>query len=108
MGDRADIYVHEGRRKGVYLYTHWSAEELPGILRKALKRGESRWSDTPYLTRIVFSEMIQGNVMAETGYGISTEKCGDRVIDVNVTSQMVTDYNGVTRSFTSFTRDRLD
>lgn len=29
MGDRANVYVHEGDQPGVYLYTHWSGHELP-------------------------------------------------------------------------------
>ena len=36
-----------------------------------MKRGENRWGDDSYLARIIFSEMIQHEVLKETGYGIS-------------------------------------
>ena len=39
-----------------------------------LKRNQ-RWDDEPYLTRIIFSEMIKDNIEDETGYGISTYIC---------------------------------
>jgi len=54
MGDRANVYIREDNDHGVYLYTHWGGYELPEVVRRALARGESRWSDAPYLARIVF------------------------------------------------------
>lgn len=41
MGDRANAYVHAGEEAGVYLYTHWSGTELPGVVRDAL--ASPRW-----------------------------------------------------------------
>ena len=61
----------------VYLYTHWSGSELIDTLKAALKRGKNRWNDSEYLARIIFSEMVKGDLMAETGYGIGTEMHGD-------------------------------
>jgi len=75
MGDRGNIVVDDGQNKPVFLYTHWTGTELPQILQRALKRGRGRWGDTAYLTRIIFSEMIQNEVLEETGYGISTTLC---------------------------------
>jgi len=75
MGDRGNIVVDDGSNKPVFLYTHWCGTELPQILQRALKRGRGRWGDTPYLTRIIFSEMIRNDVLEETGYGISTSMC---------------------------------
>lgn len=82
MGDRAniaikqnDLQTKDGEPVHIYFYTHWSGEDLPMILQSALRRGEPRWNDTPYLSRIIFSEMIQDDVLDETGYGISTYIC---------------------------------
>lgn len=76
MGDRCNVFVvTEEDGSGVYLYGHWSGHDLGPIVAAALKRGKGRWTDPPYLARIVFSEMIQGSVLDETGFGISTRVC---------------------------------
>lgn len=95
MGDRANVYVHEDTEPGVYLYTHWDGSDLPAIVARALGCGRRRWNDTPYLTRIIFSEMLKGDsdgLNGSTGYGISAEvqDGDDRIVDVDVTSQKVT------------------
>jgi hypothetical protein len=78
MGDRGNIAIkQETKDKAdepvyIYFYSHWTGSALPLILQKALERGRGRWGDESYLNRIIFSEMIQDDVMAETGYGIST------------------------------------
>ena len=89
MGDRGNIKVH-----GVYLYSHWRGSELPKILKNALIRGKGRWNDIPYLTRIIFSEMIKDEIFEETGYGISTDICdnGNEILEVNCNKQEV---NGI-------------
>lgn len=42
------------------------------MVRSALRRGQDRWDDEPYLARIIFSELIRDDIEGETGYGIST------------------------------------
>jgi hypothetical protein len=94
MGDRANILVKEdGSDSGLWLYTHWNGSSLPHVLQAALKK-KWRWDDTPYLARIIFCEMVKGDVEGETGFGISTRECdgGDRVLEVRVDEQTV---NGV-------------
>lgn len=59
----------------IFLYTHWNGYERKEILRNALERGKGRWTDSSYLARIIFCEMVQADVMGETGYGISTTLC---------------------------------
>ena len=71
MGDRGNIVV-VNRGKRIYLYTHWRGSDIVNIAKRALGRHQ-RWSDPAYLTRIIFCEMIDGDVKGETGYGISTE-----------------------------------
>lgn len=90
MGDRANVQVIS-RSEKVTLYTHWAGSELPVTLRLALARGKSRWTDFPYLSRIIFSEMIEGNERNLTGFGISQEigDGADRVAVVNVDAQTV-------------------
>lgn len=75
MGDRGNIVIEKDNQcfeSNLYFYTHWSGSEIKETLQAALIRGKGRWSDPAYLARIIFSEMIQGSVMEETGFGIST------------------------------------
>ena len=90
MGDRANILVKDGPSQ-VYLYTHWSGQELPEILRQALIRGRNRWDDGQYLARIIFCEMVQGDILGESGYGISSkvQDGDDRILEVNTVTQTV-------------------
>ena len=71
MGMRRNIALDYGGERKIYLYTHWDGEHLEHILRDALIRGRSRWDDPSYLARIIFSEMIQDEVLLTTGYGIA-------------------------------------
>jgi hypothetical protein len=91
MGDRANVYVHEGDQPGVYLYSHWGGSTLPQVVRDALARG-ARWDDPDYLTRIIFCEMVKGDVSGTTGYGIGARvgDGADRIVDVDTQAQRVT------------------
>jgi hypothetical protein len=70
--NRANIYVKNGDT-GVYLYTNSLGHKLPKILQKALLRGKSKWGNTNVLTRVIFSEMIQNDVLGNDGFSISTQ-----------------------------------
>lgn len=74
MGDRGNIVVQEAPGKRVYFYTHWRGSEIRDVVRTALERRQ-RWNDIPYLARIVFSTLIDGDVGGETGFGVSTGIC---------------------------------
>jgi len=99
MGDRGNIKVGK-----VYLYTHWGGSEIPEILKKALVRGMGRWNDEPYLTRIIFCEMIKDDVMGDTGYGISTHICDNEheILEVDCNTQTV---NGI--PFKEYVKEEL-
>jgi len=77
MGDRAQVHIVANKEKeynhDVWLYTHWGA-------------------DAEYLTRIIFSSMIEQDVRGSTGYGIGNHQHGDvyRVITVDVDEQLIT------------------
>ncbi len=70
--NKASIYIKHPDNKGVYLHTQKMGTALPKILHRALIRGRERWGDTPTLTRIIFSEMTQSNVLEKNGFAIST------------------------------------
>lgn len=104
MGNRADIYVHEGDAPGVYLYTHWEGDAVPHVVQRALisREGRNRWNDAPYLARIIFEQLIRGYERQETGFGISATRSDGRLVKVDVAAQTVTLDNGDSRSFTEF------
>jgi len=95
MGDRAQVHVVANKNKeynhDVWLYTHWGGTGLPETVASAISRGE-RWTDASYLTRIIFSAMIEGDIHGSTGYGIDNHQHGDvyRVITVDLDEQEVT------------------
>ena len=62
--------------KPVVLYTHWHAKRMLGDLTTALQKKE-RWKDAAYLSRIIFCEMIRGNLNNTDGFGILTENVVD-------------------------------
>lgn len=88
MGDRGNIAVQfEGdKTKRVWFYTHWSGYSMDSIIAAALERGKDRWNDDQYLARIIFCELVKGNEMDVTGFGIGVEP-GDnghafRIVDI--------------------------
>lgn len=91
MGDRGNILIKEEEGGKIYLYTHWDGSNLKSILKKSLKRGQPRWDDESYLTRIIFSEMIKDDILEETGYGISTwlGDGDDKVWEVNMKEKTI-------------------
>lgn len=103
MGDRRNVQF-KMQPADVFLYTHWGGSDLPLDVAIALKRGKRRWTDESYLCRIVFSQMIAGEVLGETGYGISTYPAGDAgypAIVVNCDTQTVS-MGGEVFSFEEF------
>lgn len=89
MGDRGNIIIESERYGTTYLYCHWFGSELREVLAEALERGRSRWDDPPYLTAIIFRQMVkaQGGDLDElTGLGISqkpTDGGTDIVVDMD-------------------------
>lgn len=86
MGDRGNIFfvdrpLSDDEWAGIYMYAHWAGSYLPQMLQSALDRGRGRWGDSQYLARIVFCEIVQDDVLSETGYGLSTFM-GDNEHDV--------------------------
>lgn len=94
MGDRANVYIHEGSRPGVYLYTHWDGTGLPRLIKDAMDtdRAQNRFTDQAYLARILLEEMIKDSLGTETGYGVSAEiqDGRDRIVDIDTYSRSIT------------------
>ena len=82
MGCRGTIEIWENgaapkdEESPVVLYTHWGANDMLADLKTVLKR-KKRWSDPPYLSRMIFCQMVKGEERGETGYGIMTNNIGD-------------------------------
>lgn len=104
MGNRAEIYVHEGDAPGVYLYTHYDGDSLPQVVHRGMvsSNGRNRWDDAPYLARILFEELIRGRERQEMGYGISARRSDGRLVRVDVKAQTVTVGNREPVSFQDF------
>lgn len=74
MGDRANICIEykqdKKKPKHIFFYGHWSGEEMPSILQRAIAK-RWRWDDESYLARIIFCELVKGHEKDETGFGIA-------------------------------------
>ena len=88
MGDRSNIVVQEADGSRIFLYGHWMGEESIQVANRVLSK-RVRWSDSPYLTRMLFSEMTRGAYDEETGFGISTTMCDNEypIIVIEPSSQ---------------------
>ena len=71
MGDRSNIVVEQANGTRIYLYGHWMGADAINIVESVLSR-RTRWADESYLTRMLFSKMVEGDLDGETGYGIAT------------------------------------
>lgn len=90
MGARAQVKIKGHSDTCVYLYTHWGAGELVGVVRKALAL-DTRWDDDEYLARIIFCTMVSSDTEGTTGFGIGTGEHGDieLLITVDTVNQKV-------------------
>ena len=90
MGARAQVKIEE-HGAAVYLYTHWGAGSIVETVKTALRK-KWRWTDSEYLARIIFCQMVKGYEDEETGFGIGTEEHGDIeiLVTVNIPNQTVT------------------
>jgi hypothetical protein len=99
MGTRAQCLI---KQTGVYLYQHYDGYDLMNKVVKAVNSptGKGRQSDSEYLTRIIFCEMVKDNVEGATGYGIGRQQRGDieYLVSVDCEKKIITeemvDYDG--------------
>lgn len=83
MGDRANIHC-KGEDGDVWFYTHWRGlDGTKAAVAAALGKARDRWTDTPYLNRVIFQELLAGDT-GTTGFGISASKGDDNNPDVIV------------------------
>ena len=103
MGARAQIEVKQ-KPYSVFLYTHWGADTILQDTIQGMIKGKSRWSDSTYLTRILFDSLkkpasaANGQVLDDsystTGYGIGTFQAGDieKLVVVDIEHQRLSFY----------------
>lgn len=101
MGERGNIVVHFDEEHEVWFYTHWRGYDIQHIVQYALKRGQDRWDDPPYLARIIFSSLfcyngedinyIWDNLTSLTGFGIYFQEVDNNypIVHVFIDSQNV-------------------
>lgn len=89
MATRSQVlFYEEDYENPIVFYQHWDGYELPYIVADALDRAkkDGRLTDTAYLGRIIFSEMLRHSntqdkdwheaLSSDTGYGISRSEQG--------------------------------
>jgi len=98
MGTRAQCFIEDN---GIHLYQHWDGDGLMDTVVAAVNGpvGKRRQDDPDYLSRIIFCEMVKGDVAGETGYGIGTRRAGDieYLVTVDCKKKTITEkscYNG--------------
>ena len=111
MGCRGTIEIWENgaapkdEERPVVLYTHWGAYEMIFDVINVLKKKE-RWNDPPYLSRMIFSEMIKNDINGTTGFGIMTDNALDTehevVVDID-RQEVVWKRNGKDNTTYTFT-----
>ena len=91
MGDRANIILKQEEGDKIYLYTHWGGYKIKQVVADALDRGRDRWSDEPYLNRIIFSELVKEDIEGLSGYGLSTsiDDGEDNCVEVDIANKKV-------------------
>lgn len=98
MGDRANISVKQycDSEERVYLYTHWGGTSIADALQMALRK-HWRWTDSAYLTRIIYDCLVGTEFGEETGYGISVRPPDNEhaILDVDPEAQTVTARGGL-------------
>ena len=99
MGDRGNVYIEDA---DLYFYTHWYGSQLPKIVQETLEK-KDRWTDEPYLSRMIFSNMIKDDVNGTAGFGISRYMCDNEnpIVNVNIAEQKVT-INDITWTFEDY------
>ena len=95
MGDRGNIVIEKDGdhfESPIFFYTHWTGSDIKETLQSALIKGESRWDDPQYLSRVIFCGLV-GNDDGITGYGITTCLCDNEhnLLCVNMKDKTVTE-----------------
>lgn len=72
-------------------------------MQEALRRGRDRWGDPSYLTRVIFSEMIQDEVFEVTGFGISVHPTEGRQIRINIPTKQIELEGAPAQTFEEYT-----
>lgn len=72
MGTHAEvIWWEDDENSPIVFYQHYDGYNICETVANALIKGEGRWHDSPYLARIVFTEMIKQTNDDTLGFGIT-------------------------------------
>jgi len=99
MGARINFVFKDREDKpAVVLYSHWGQDEWQRDLAMALDHARPRWSDEPYVTRMIISYLIQDSILESTGFGIYaindvSADLGDQTVIVDIIQEVVIDGN---------------
>ena len=84
MGNRNNIIIKQPsvgveQTQPLYLYSHWHGSELRKVVANAIwKAPKQRLNQPDYFTRILFCEMVKGDIEGVTDYGISVNLTPDQ------------------------------
>ena len=78
MGDRSNVAIISQYDGAVVLYSHCGGAGLFRRVQEILddSKARSRWTDAPYLRRIIFQYIVDLDGPNDTGFGISS-RIGD-------------------------------
>lgn len=78
MGNRSNVAIISEWDGATVLYSHWGGTDLFKRVQEILfdDKARGRWTDAPYLRRIVFQYIVDLDGQSETGFGLSS-KIGD-------------------------------
>jgi hypothetical protein len=85
MGTHAEVMFYDGihpnegePNKPIVFYQHYDGYNIQHVVADALFIGQDRWSDPPYLARIIFTQMTNQTDDNTLGFGISHDwGCAD-------------------------------
>ena len=75
----------KSEERPVVLFKYCDGDMLINDVIEAMKRGKSRWNDPAYLSRIIFCQMLCGDLeplTGTTGYGILTDNISDAKVEI--------------------------
>lgn len=107
MGDRIVYTIKQDSKLSINLYSHWGGYDRFTNLANALQHAQPRWSDTPYATRILVSQLIGDGWNQELGFGLWASEedglyGGDHPdITIDLVNKVITDETG-THTFEQF------
>lgn len=78
--------IQDKNQPAVNVYCHWMhLDEAVQRINRAIDSARDRWDDPSYLTRSIFSRIIEDDVHGTTGFGLSA------VNQVDIEAELIID-----------------